>query len=135
MDFGDLLELLLKKQDRKLHRWLGAVLIGLPLVFLLAGGLEQEVDGNGQMFASGWFREVFVVTLSLFVLLGLMILIVGWSRRKGNEDDEQQTYAARAEARGSRRIDRQESRSHKLETRSAGRCLALRIWYTRRTLR
>ncbi|MCH7597264.1 MAG: hypothetical protein IID35_12000, partial [Planctomycetes bacterium] len=55
--------------------------LGLPLVFMFSGGFGQEVDGHGRVFSSGWFREIFVVALSLFAFLGLLLLIVGFAKR------------------------------------------------------
>lgn len=87
MDFDDLIELLFKRENRKLQRWLGGILLGLPLVFMFSGGFGQEVDGHGRVFSSGWFREIFVVALSLFAFLGLLLLIVGFAKRERNDDD------------------------------------------------
>lgn len=87
MDFGDLIEYLFKRENRVVQRWVGGFLVGLPLLFFFGGGFAQEVDGHGQIFSGGWFREVFAVALSLIGMFGLLLLMASFRRRKLNDDD------------------------------------------------
>ena len=87
MNFGDLIEYLFKRENRVLQRWVGGFFIGLPLLFVLGGGFGQGADGHGRPFSAGWFREVFVVALSLIGLLGLLLLIASFGGRKPSDDD------------------------------------------------
>ena len=88
MGVDDLIDLLFKQDNRKLQRWIGGVLVALPLVFIFGGGFSQEVDGHGRLFSGGWFREVFVVALGLFGFLGVLLLMVSFSERKNVDDEE-----------------------------------------------
>ncbi len=88
MDFGDLLDLLIKKENKRLQRWIGGVLVGLPLAFIIGGGFAQGVDGHGVIFSGGWFREIFVVAFSLFGLLGILLLIISFCKRSEDDEDD-----------------------------------------------
>ena len=81
MDFGDLLEQLFKPESRTLQRWLGSFLTLLGLAYIVGGGFGAPVDGNGIPLSPGWFREIFVVLLSLVFFLGVALLVAGFRKR------------------------------------------------------
>jgi hypothetical protein len=78
MDFGDLF----KKENKNLCRWLGTICVGLPLLYILAGGFVQSFEG-----IAGWFREWFVVGLSLMFFLGIIFLLAGLGKRKPDDEE------------------------------------------------
>lgn len=82
---GDLLDWLLKEENRKSCRIVGLFLTILPLLFFFGGGFPQGADGQGIIFSSRWFREVFIVILSLLFILGLILVVAGFSRKKKQE--------------------------------------------------
>ena len=77
---GNLLDWMLKKENKKTCRFVGIVLFLLYLAFFLGGGFNKETDGHGIIFSSGWFREIFVVLLSILGLLGIILMIAGFSK-------------------------------------------------------
>ena len=81
---SDLLNWLLKKENKKSCLVIGLLFAILPLLFFL-GGFPQCVDNHGIIFSFGWFREVFVVILTLMFLIGLILVVAGLSKRKNPE--------------------------------------------------
>ena len=82
---GDLLEWLLKKENKKICRSVGIFLVIPPGAYFFSGGFPQGVDGHGMIFSSGWFREILVVSLVLMFLLGLILIAAGFSTKRNNE--------------------------------------------------
>ena len=82
---GNLLEWLLKKENKKTCRLVGLFLVIPPIAYIFSGGFPQGTDGQGIIFSSGWFREILVVSLGIMSLLGFILLIAGFSKRKLNE--------------------------------------------------
>jgi len=83
---GDLVDILFNKKHQVLQRWLGGLFVGLPLAFVIGGGFGEPVDGGGIPLSAGWFREVFVVAMSALGLLGVLLLLAGFSRRGEDKD-------------------------------------------------
>lgn len=79
---GDYLNWLLEEKNRKSCRVVGISLIILPLLYILGGGFAQGVDGHGIIFSAGWFREVFVVILSLMLFFGFILIVASFSKKK-----------------------------------------------------
>lgn len=86
MGLGDLVEVLFDKKHKVLQRWLGGLFVGLPLAFVIGGGFGNSVDGGGIPLSAGWFREVFVVAMSVMALVGALFLLSGFSRRGEDKD-------------------------------------------------
>ena len=86
MDLGDLFDMLFDKKHQVLQRWLGGFFVGLPLAFVIGGGFGEPVDGGGIPLSAGWFREVFVVAMSIIGFLGVLLLLAGFSRRGEDKD-------------------------------------------------
>jgi len=86
MNKSDLVDILFDKKNKVLQRWLGGLFVGIPLVFWLGGGFGEPIDGGGIPLSSGWFREVFVVAMTAIGLLGILLLLVGFSRQKKDEN-------------------------------------------------
>jgi hypothetical protein len=82
---SELLNWLLDFDNRKTCRIVGLLFIALPLIFFFSGGFTQGADGQGIIFSSGWFREVFLVIMSLVFLIGLILTLAGFTRRKENK--------------------------------------------------
>ena len=78
---SELLEWLLKKENKPTCRIVSLFFIALPLIFFFSGGFVQGADGEGILFSSGWFREFFLVILSMMFLLGIILGIVGFNRK------------------------------------------------------
>ncbi len=81
MDFGEQFESLFKRENRALQRWLGGFLTLLGLAYIVGGGFGEPVDGDGIPLSPGWFREIFVILLSLVSLLGIVLLVAGFTKR------------------------------------------------------
>ena len=79
---SDLLNWLLKKENKTSCRILGIFCVTLPLIFFFGGGFKQSADGEGIIFSSCWFREVFLVTISLLFLVGVILIIAGFSKKE-----------------------------------------------------
>ena len=86
MDLGDLVDILFDKKHKVLQRWLGGLFVGLALAFIIGGGFGEPVDGGGIPLSAGWFREVFVVAMSVMAFLGVLLLLAGFSRRGEDKD-------------------------------------------------
>ena len=71
-DPGDLV----KEGDRKLYRWLGVLLLAVPALFKLAGGMVSE-EG-----IKGWIGEWFYVTLAIMACAGLFLLLLGFGKAR-----------------------------------------------------
>ena len=82
---GELLEWLLKKENKKICRLVGIFFVIPPVAYFFSGGFPQGVDGNGIIFSSGWFREILVVSLVLMLFLGLILIAAGFLPRRNNE--------------------------------------------------
>lgn len=78
----DLLEWLLKKENKKTCRLVGIFLVIPPVAYFFWGGFPQGVDGHGIIFSYGWFREILLVSLVLMLLLGLILIAAGFFKRK-----------------------------------------------------
>jgi hypothetical protein len=74
MDFD--FEVLFKKENKGLCRWLGPVLLALPLLWGIGDG---SVRSEG---IRGWFGELFLVSLCLQFMLGLLLSLSAFGRRK-----------------------------------------------------
>jgi len=79
---SNLLDWILKKENKKTCRFADSILFLLYLAFFLGGGFNREVDGHGIVFSSGWFREIFVVLLSILGLLGIILMLAGFSKQR-----------------------------------------------------
>ncbi|MCK4423362.1 MAG: hypothetical protein KAV18_04750 [Candidatus Omnitrophica bacterium] len=77
----NLLDWLLKKENKKTCRFVGIILFLFYLAFFLGGGFNKEIDGHGIMFSFGWFREILAVLLSISGLLGIILMLAGFSKR------------------------------------------------------
>jgi len=82
---SELLEWLLKKENKKICRLVGIFLVIPPVAYFFSGGFPQGVDGHGFIFSSGWFREILVVSLFLMLFLGLILIAAGFLTRRNNE--------------------------------------------------
>ena len=81
---GELLEWLLKKENKKICRFVGIFLI-IPLTaYFFGGGFPQGVNGHGIIFSSGWFREILLVSLALMFFLGLILIAAGFLVKRNN---------------------------------------------------
>lgn len=87
MGFGDLLELLLKKENRPACLWVGGFMVALTVAFWFGGGFPQGADGKGVIFSGGWFREVFIVLICVVFLLGSLLLLAGFTGRTSDDDE------------------------------------------------
>jgi len=76
MDFDDLF----KKENKNVCRWVGGVLVSVPLLYILSGG--QQISAG----ISGWFFEWYLLVLILMFPLGIIFLLVGF-RSYSDEDD------------------------------------------------
>lgn len=83
---GNLIEWLVKKENKITCRFVGILLFLLSLTFFLGGGFNREINGHGIIFSSGWFREVFIVLLSLLGLIGLILILAGFSKRDNSKE-------------------------------------------------
>lgn len=80
---GELLEWLLKKENKILCCIIGFLLTILPLLFFFKVGLPQSAYGHGKISLVGWSHEVFYVILMLLFMLGLILVVAGiFPRRK-----------------------------------------------------
>ena len=79
---SELLEWLIKKENRKTCRIVGLILIIIPIIYCLGGGFTQGVDSHGIIFSSGWFREVFIVTLIILFFIGFILTLIGFSKKE-----------------------------------------------------
>jgi len=82
---GNLLEWLLKKENKQSCRLVGIFLVIPPIAYFFSGGFPQGVDGHGIILSAGWFREILVVTLVLMLFLGLILIAAGFLNRRKNE--------------------------------------------------
>jgi len=82
---SELLDFLLSPNNRKICRIVGLFLTIFPLIFFFAGGFPQGADGQGIIFSSGWFREIFLVLMTLIFMMGLILTLAGFTRRKNKE--------------------------------------------------
>lgn len=64
------------RKNRKTCRWFGGFFTAIPSLYILSGGFVRGFEGIG-----GWFRQWFVVGLSLMFFLGIIFLIVGFSKK------------------------------------------------------
>ena len=79
---SEVLNWLLKKENKISCRIVGIFFVTLPLIFFFGGGFKQGADGKGIIFSSGWFREVFLVIVSLMFLVGIILIIAGFSKKE-----------------------------------------------------
>ena len=79
---SELLNWLLKEENKTSCRIAGIFFVILPLIFFFGGGFEQGADGKGIIFSSGWFREVFLVTISLMFLVGVILTLASFSKKE-----------------------------------------------------
>jgi len=79
---SELLNWLLKKENKTSCRIAGIFFVTLPLIFFFGGGFKQSADGEGIIFSSGWLREVFLITISLMFLVGIILTIAGFSKKE-----------------------------------------------------
>ena len=82
---GELLDWLLDTKNRKSCRIVGLFFIALPLIFFFAGGFPKGLDGQGIIFSSGWFRELFFLLIVFMFMIGLILTLAGFTRRKDKE--------------------------------------------------
>jgi len=82
VSMSELLESLLKKENKKTCRVIGLFLTLLPLLFLFGGGFGKEVDGQGIILSPGWFREAFMVVIAMMMLMGIILMIVGFRKKE-----------------------------------------------------
>jgi len=84
---GDLLNWLLEEGNKKSCRVVGLFFTIFPLLFFFGGGFTQSIDDHSMIFSAGWFREVFLVILIFMFLIGLILVIAGFSKRKNHNKD------------------------------------------------
>ena len=77
---NNLLDWLLRKENKKTCRFAGIVLFLFYLAFFLGGGFNKEIDGHG--ISCGWSREIFVVVLSILGLFGIILMLVGFYKQR-----------------------------------------------------
>ncbi|NQU83318.1 MAG: hypothetical protein HQ536_01260 [Parcubacteria group bacterium] len=78
---SDLLNWLLKKENKKTCRIVGVFLVIPPVAYFFSGGFLQDVDGHGIVLSTGWFQEILLVSLILMLLLGLILIAAGFSKK------------------------------------------------------
>jgi len=71
MDIDELLRKIV--ESRKTARWIGGIMVLMPVLYILAGGLRDTEN---------WFAQVFVVVLGLMGALGIIFLLAGFTTRK-----------------------------------------------------
>lgn len=81
---SELLEWLLNPDNRKSCIILGLIFIFTPLIFLLSGGFSEGADGHGIIFSIGWFREIFLIIMSIMFLLGLILFLARFRKKKND---------------------------------------------------
>ena len=82
MSLSDLTNFIFDKENKGLQCWLGFLLVGLPLVFLLGGGFGKPINANDLIFSSSWFREIFIVIIGIMIPTGIILLIAGFGKTK-----------------------------------------------------
>jgi hypothetical protein len=82
---GDLLEWLLKKENKKTCRVVGIFLVIPYIAYFLNGGFPQGVNGHGIIFSVGWFGEILLVSLVLMFLFGLILIAAGFLNKRNDE--------------------------------------------------
>lgn len=80
---------LFDRKNRMHARVLGCILTGLPLAFIIGGGFGETADGGGIIFSSGWFREIFILAISLSLFVGVLLLVAGFLPRRSENDEEE----------------------------------------------
>jgi hypothetical protein len=79
---GELLEWLLRKENKNICRGVGLFSIGLYFSFIFGGGLGVFEEESG----IEWFREVFQVGLVLMGCVGMILTIAGFSKKEWKKD-------------------------------------------------
>jgi hypothetical protein len=85
---GNLLEWLLKQENKNTCRIIGIIMVLIPLAFQFGGGFAGEIEGHGIILSSGWFREIFMVMMTLMMMMGLVFIFAGFCRRKKEDNDD-----------------------------------------------
>ncbi|MGO8761134.1 MAG: hypothetical protein ACLP2P_04035 [Desulfobaccales bacterium] len=80
---GELLEWLFKVENKKTCRFIGVILVLTPLLFFFGGGF-QGATLEGPIFTTGGLRAVFITIMSVMFIMGIMLILVGFSRREKN---------------------------------------------------
>lgn len=80
-----ILDWLLYPDNRKTCRIVGIFFTALPLIFFFAGGFPQGADGQGIIFSSGWFREIFLVLMTIMFIMGIILTLAGFTCKKDKE--------------------------------------------------
>ncbi len=82
MSIGNLLDFILKKENKKIQYYLGFIFTIIPIAFFIGGGFNKPINGHGIILSSGWFREIFSVGIIIIFLMGIIFLLSGFSKRK-----------------------------------------------------
>ncbi len=82
MPMGELLDFILKKENKKMQRCLGFILTIIPITFFIGRGFNKPVDGNSIVLSPGWFRGIFTVAIIIMFLMGIIFLLSGFSKKK-----------------------------------------------------
>ena len=75
-----------QKKNKKTCRIVGVFLVIPPIAYFFSGGFPQGADGHGIIFSAGWFREIVLLSLVLMLLLGLILIIAGFSDKKNEKN-------------------------------------------------
>jgi hypothetical protein len=77
---GELLEWLLRKENKNTCRGVGLFFVVFGLTYIFGGGFKEGFDGG--MLSAGWFRDVFVFALSLLFFMGIILTLAGFRKEK-----------------------------------------------------
>ncbi len=87
MGLGELLELLLKKENWRACLWIGGLMLALGAAFFLGGGFPQAADEDAVILSEPWFRGIFVILMSGNSLGGLLLVSVGLAHRTSRDEE------------------------------------------------
>lgn len=87
MIMGELLEWLLKPENKNACRFLGILFVLTDLLFYLGGGF-QGATLEGPIYTIGGLRAVFMAIMCFMFIIGLILIMAGFSSRKKSENDE-----------------------------------------------
>jgi hypothetical protein len=82
---GDLLEWLLKKENKSSCRFVGIILVIPCVAYCFSGGFPQGVNDDAMIFSHEWFREILLISLAIMCLFGLILMAFGFSKSKNDE--------------------------------------------------
>lgn len=89
MAIGELLEWLLKKENKATCRLVAIFMIFIPIAFFLGGGF-QGADLEGPIFTPGGLRAIFIAIMTVMLIVGFLIFLpAGFSRRKKETKEDE----------------------------------------------